>query len=118
MIVHARSRPTFIHAIIAKKSGVTRPNTDDLLDWDSTPYTGRAGYSWTGQARDLRVEFTDTKSRPSTLKDQQNLVFGRRMEGLDEPYCYELLQEFAHAAEIHWREEQRAYCRIDENRRL
>ena len=115
VIVHASSRPTFIHAIIAEQSGVTPPDTDDLLDWNSTPYTGRAGYSWTGQARDMRVEFTDTNSRPSTLKHRKNLVFGRRMEGLDDPYSYELLQEFAHATEIHWREEQRAYCRIDEN---
>lgn len=115
VIIHASSRPTFIHAIIAKESGVTPPDIDDLLDWKSTPYTGRAGYSWTGQARNLRVEFTDTNSRPRTLKHRQNLVFGRRMEGLDDPYSYELLQEFAHATEIHWREEQRAYCRIDEN---
>ena len=28
---------------------------------------------------------------------------------------YEILQEFVHAAELHWRSNQRAYCRIDEN---
>ena len=115
VIVYASSRQTFIHAVIANESGVAPPDTDDLLDWYSTPYTVRAGYSWTGQIRDMRVEFTDTNSRPSTLTHRQNLVFGRRIEGLDGPYCYELLQEFAHATEIHWREEQRAYCRIDEN---
>ena len=115
VIIYACSKPTFIHAVIAKESGVTSPDTDDLLDWNSTPYIGRAGYSWTGESRDIRVEFTETNPRPETLKHRQNLIFGRRMEGLDDPYCYELLQEFAHATDIHWREEQRAYCRIDEN---
>lgn len=115
IVVYAYSRPTFIHAVIAKQFEVTPSHTEDLLDWNSNPYTARAGYAWTGPAQDMRVEFADTNSVPSSLTHRQNLVFGRRMEGLDEPYYYELLQEFAHATEIHWREEQRAYCRIDEN---
>lgn len=115
VIIYACSKPTFIHAVIAEQSGVTPPDTDDLLDWHSNPHTGRAGYSWTGQTRDVRVEFTEINLRPSTLANRHNLVFGRRMEGTDDPYRYELLQEFIHATGIHWREEQRAYCRIDEN---
>ena len=115
VIIYACSRPTFVHAVITKESEVTPPNTDDLLNWDSTPHVGRAGYSWTGEARNVRVEFTETNSLPRKLKHRQNLIFGRRMEGLDDPYYYELLQEFAHTTGIHWREEQRAYCQIDQN---
>ena len=39
------------------------------------------------------------------------------MEGVDDDDAtyYELLQEFAHASDIHWRQEQQAYCRLDEN---
>ena len=115
VIIYACSRPTFIHAVIAKESKVTPPDIDDLLGWSSTPYIGRAGYSWTGNARDVRVELTDTNPLLKSLEDGQNLIFGRRMEGLDDPYDYELLQEFAHTTGIHWREEQRAYCRIGDN---
>ena len=115
VIIYACSRPTFIHAVIAKESEVTPPDIDDLLEWSSSPHIGRAGYSWTGSARDVRVEFTETNSRPRKLKHRQNLIFSRRMEGWGDPHYYELLQEFAHTTEIHWREEQRAYCQIDEN---
>ena len=115
VIIYACSRPTFIHAVIAKKSEVTPPDIDDLLEWDSTPYIGRAGYSWTGNARDVRVEFVDINPLPKSLEERQTLIFGRRMEGVGDPYNYELLQEFAHTTEIHWREEQRAYCRIGDN---
>ena len=115
IIIYACSRVVFIHAEIAKEFKTTLPDTVDLLDWDSTPYTGRAAYSWAGETRDTQVEFKDTNPRPRNLKDRQNLVFGRRMEGMDDPYNYELLQEFVHATGIHWREEQRAYCRLDGN---
>ena len=115
VIIYACSRPTFIHAVIAKESEVTPPDIDDLLEWSSSPYIGRAGYSWTGSARDVRVEFTETNSLPRKLKHRQNLIFSRRMEGVDDPHYYELLQEFAHTTGMHWREEQRAYCQIDEN---
>ena len=49
------------------------------------------------------------------MKHSQNLIFARRLEGLDEPCHFELLQEFEHATQILWREEHKAYCRIDEN---
>ena len=49
------------------------------------------------------------------MKHSQNLIFARQLEGLDEPCHFELLQEFEHATQILWREEHKAYCRIDEN---
>ena len=115
IIICAFSRTVFIHAELAMELMATPAGTVDPLDWDSTPFTGRAAYSWTGGTGEVQVEFTDASSLPRNLKERQNLVFGRRMEGMGEPYYYELLQEFTHATEIHWREEQRAYCRIDEN---
>ena len=115
VIIYAYSKEVFIHAVIAKEFEVTQPDIDDMLDWYSTPYIERANFSWTGEASDVRVEFTDTSPIPRTLNTRQNLVFGRRMEGTEDPYNYELLQEFVHTTGIHWREEQRAYCCVDEN---
>lgn len=45
------------------------------------------------------------------------LIFGRTFEGSAGPgrNYYELNQEYAHLAGIHWRPEKRAYCRFDEH---
>ena len=115
VILYAVSRTSFIHAVITKESDVRPADHNDLLEWDSSPFRGRAGYSWTLGSGTVQMEFSETNPRPRTMKHSQNLVFGRRMEGLDEPDDYELLQEFAHATGILWRDDQRAYCCIDEN---
>ena len=115
VIIYASSRKTYVHTEITKKSEVTPPNTDDLINWSSTPYIDRAGYIWSAATRNVRVEYTESNPPLGKLKHRQNLIFGRRMEGLDDPYYYELLQEFAHTTGIHWREEQRAYCQVDDN---
>ena len=52
-----------------------------------------------------------------TLEDGRQLVFGRTFEGWSgkgKTY-FEILQEYAHVAGIHWRSEQRAYCRFNEH---
>ena len=108
----------FIHAVLTMESDVTPPERNDLLNWSSSPYRSRAAFVWTSSEPDeVRVEFYDTHSRPATMKHSQNLVFGCQMEGVDDDDAtyYELLQEFVHASDIHWRQEQQAYCRLDEN---
>ena len=109
---------TFIHAVMTKETDVTPPDQDDLLDWSSSPYEGRCTYSWTLSEEDeARLEWFDSHPKPTTMKNAQNLVFGHRIEWLDsdDATYYELLQEFAHASGIHWIEEQKAYCQVDEN---
>ena len=64
IVIYASSRSTYIHAAIAKESEVTPPDIDDLLNWHSNPYIPRAGYSWTGNTRDVRVEFANTNPIP------------------------------------------------------
>ena len=115
VILYASTRTTFIHAVITKESDVITPNYDDLLKWNSSPYRVRAGYSWTPETGIIQMSFSETNPTPSTMKHPQNLVFGRKLEDLNEPYQFQLLQEFEHATNILWREEHRAYCRIDEN---
>jgi hypothetical protein len=51
------------------------------------------------------------------LEGATQLVFGRTFEGWsgsDRTY-FEVNQEYTHVTGIHWRSEQRAYCRFDEN---
>ena len=115
VILYASSRTTFIHTVITKEAEVTPPDHDDLLEWSSSPFKSRAAYCWGMDNNIVWLETCDSNPNPRTMKNSQNLVFGRQLEGLNEPYHYEILQEFAHATGILWREEQRAYCRIDDN---
>ena len=118
IILFASAPPTFIHTVIASEADVTPPNQDDLLEWSSGgPYTSRASYVYSNGPEGESVWFEHYTPRPTKLLQVQNIVFGRDRDGIDDddPTYYELLQEFVHAAELHWRADQRAYCRIDEN---
>ncbi len=55
--------------------------------------------------------------RSKTLKDARQLVFARSFESWKREgrsYC-EILQEYLHLTEIHWRPEEHAYCRFDKH---
>ena len=117
IILYASTPTTFIHAVIAGEADVTPPNHGDLLEWNSNPYEDRGTYAYTGGPRGVTVWFENCTSRPTRLLKAQNIVFGRRRYGIDDndPIYYELFQEFAHAAGLHWRPDQRAYCHINQN---
>jgi len=46
-----------------------------------------------------------------------NLIYGRDFRGWSGPdgIYFEVTQEYTHLSEIHWRPEERAYCRFDDN---
>ena len=118
IILFASAPPTFFHTVIASEADVTPPNQDDLFQWSSSgPYISRACYVYSSGPEGENVWFENHTSRPTRLLKVQDIVFGRDRDGIDDddPTYYELLQEFVHAAELHWRADQRAYCRIDEN---
>ena len=115
VILYASSRPTFIYAVITPGSDIYPPDHDDLVQWNATPRTSRAYYSWSRDASDLKAEFWDDPPGNKTLRRSQNLVFARHLQGTEYPVDYELLQEFVHAADIYWLGEHHAYCRVDEN---
>ena len=118
IILFANAPPAFIHTVIASEADVTPPNQDDLLEWSSGgPYTSRAGYVYSTGPEGESVSFENYTPQPTELLQVKNIVFGRDRNGIDDddPTYYEILQEFVHAAELHWRADQRAYCRIDEN---
>ena len=108
------SAETYIHAEIVDEAQVTPLGHSGLKHWSSNPIASRASYSWTPNDDFVRIEGYGSV-RPCMALHPRQLVFGRRLEGLDEHYCFEILQEFTHAADIHWRDEEKAYCRLDEN---
>ena len=111
-------RTVFIHTVMARENEVSPPRYSDLLEWSSNPYTVRASYSYMGSPSGTKkVKYGSSTPGPTRLLKVQHIVFGRERHGIDDddPTYFELLQEFAHAAELHWRADQRAYCQIDEN---
>lgn len=114
----------YIHAVLVSENDVTPPEPDDLLDWNSTPSESRVGYQYTvvqGSANIevpavYDVEYYNYDPRPTKLLIAQQLVFGRPRHDLEEhTVSYEMLQEFTHFADVHWRPDQNAYCGLDEN---
>ena len=112
---------SFAHAVMARESDVNTMSHDNpggLVSWMSTPYGGRAGFAETpGEPDRLEIDLYGIHPHAESSRRTQNLVFGRELEGLadKDALYFELLQEFAHATKIHWRQEHRAYCRIDDS---
>ena len=115
LVVHASGRYTLMHAVAVKSDSLEPLDRDDLLGWSGNHLHGRAGYTVDGE--DIWIERDSDDWRTRTLKDSARLVFGRIPTGFGEEGRprYEALQEYVHLSDIHWRREERAYCRHDEH---
>ena len=116
LIIYAVGENTFIYAVVVSEDSLSPLDQADLLNWSGNPYRSRAGYTWGGTRDNVWIERGDPISSSESLKDATQLVFARELEGLkgsDRVY-FEILQEYSHLSGIHWRPEQRAYCRFDE----
>jgi hypothetical protein len=117
LIVYASGDYTFIHAVVVSNDKLSPVDKDDLLHWSCNPYKPIASYVYGGSREDVWIERGMHASGSQTLENARQLVFARTFEGStgDDRTYYELLQEYAHLADVHWRPEQRAYCRFDEH---
>ncbi len=116
LIIYGVGEYTFIHTVVVDESNLFSLDKDDLLKWNGNPSFSFASYV-SGGGNGVWIERTDYPWDSKTLENAQQLVFARYFEGLkgrDASY-YEILQEYSHLTEIHWRPEQHAYCRFDEN---
>ena len=107
---------TFIHAVVVSENKIFPLNQDDLLQWNGILCSTCAGYVWGGGTNDVSIERDCFDFCTNTLKDAQQLVFARTFEGMKgkERSYFEILQEYAHVTEIHWRPKLHDYCRFDE----
>ena len=117
LIVYGSGDYTFVHAVVVSNDKLSPINKDDLLRWSCNPYNSIAGYVSGGGREDVWIERGMHASGAETLENARQLVFGRTFEGWtgDDRTYYEILQEYAHLAGIHWRSEHRSYCRFDEH---
>jgi hypothetical protein len=116
-IVYASADYTFIHSLLVPNRKLSRIDHGDLLKWSCNAYNSIASYVLRGGRNDVSVERGLSHTGTDTLKGATQLVFGRTFEGWTGAggNYLELHQEYAHLAGIHWRVEERGYCRFNEH---
>ncbi len=117
LAIYVSSEYSFVHAAVVPNDRLSALSQDDLLRWSGNPYTSIAGYAYGGRRGDVWLERSNSSTGPMDLEGATQLVFGRTFEGwsgADRTY-FEINQEYTHTTSIHWRPEQRAYCRFDAN---
>ena len=116
LVIYGVDSCTFIHTVVVSQKSLSSIDHDDLLRWDGNPFSSLAGYEAVKGQEGVWIE-RGTDWGAETLRGAQQLVFARHFEGLNtkDALYHEILQEYLHLTEIHWRSEQRAYCRFDEN---
>lgn len=115
LALYASDGYTFIHAAVVSEESLSSLAQDDLLAWQGSPFSPCASYVHVGRPHVISIERGDRHWGVKTLEDARQLVFWRDTDGEQEEGgtpC-EILQEYAHLTEIHWRPDQRAYCRFD-----
>lgn len=119
LAIYGSSNYTSIRSVLVSEDSFASINQDDLLDLaDNFSYC--ASYVETGGRDDIQIERGLSLWPLSTVENAQQLVFRRSFEGWNEAgrISFEILQEYAHLTEIHWRPERGAYCRYDEHGEL
>lgn len=117
LVIYAAGECTFVHSVVVPNERLMPIDKEDLMGWNFNPWRSIAGYVSGGGRDDIWVERGLSGTGTKTLEDAVQLVFGRTFEGWSGPErnYYELHQEYAHLAGIHWRPEKRAYCRFNEH---
>lgn len=117
LVIYGSGEYSFVHAAVFPNGRLAALSQDDLLHWAGDPYSSIASYVWGGGRDNVWVERLTDATGSRALEGAIQLVFGRTFEGWsgsDRTY-FEVNQEYTHVTGIHWRPEQRAYCRFDEN---
>lgn len=113
LVVFAIGKHTFIHTVLVGKDSLQSLDRNMLLNWSGNPYSPCASYGCDREGN-FKIYRDDPLWSHESLSNVRQLIFGRELKGSKDGYYYEILQEYAHLADIHWRPEQHAYCRFDE----
>lgn len=116
IVVYGAPEYSFVYSMVVPEEFIEPLDKDDLLGWSVTPYVSAASYVWGGGRDDVWVERGASGVDSKILAKGSHLIYGRTFEGWsgeDRDY-FELSQEYAHLEGLHWRPEQRGYCKFDE----
>ena len=108
---------TSIRSVVVDENSISPLDKDDLLRWCVHPNASLASYDYEIGKQDIWIERDQYLLGCETLESARQLVFSHHFDGLQEKDSsyFEILQEYAHLNEIHWRPERGAYCRFDKH---
>ena len=117
MVVYASPEYSFVHSLAVPEGKLYPLDKDDLMGWSTNPHVSAASYVSGGGREGTWVERRVNHTGSDTLSHATHLIYGRTFEGMegDDRNYIELSQEYAHLEGLHWKPEQRGYCRFDEN---
>ena len=117
IVIYASPEYSFIHSMAVPEQLIEPLDKEDLMKWSTNPYVSAASYVWGGGRDEIWVERGCSGTGSTILAKGTNLIYGRTFEGWsgDDRNYFELSQEYSHLEGLHWRPEQRGYCRFDEN---
>jgi len=118
VVVYASPKYSFIHSMAVPESLLDPLDKDDLMAWSFNPYMSSAASYVSGGGRDRTwVERNCSSTGSKALSKGTHLIYGRIFEGWngDDQSYFEISQEYAHLEDLHWRPEQKGFCRFDEN---
>jgi hypothetical protein len=117
IVIYASGPYSFVHSVVVPNKLLSPPDERDLLGWSCNPYHGTASYCTGGGREGTWIELGPHGCGSKTIGEGQDLIFAREFQGWSGPdrVYFEINQEYSHLTEIHWRPEERAYCRYDDN---
>ena len=116
LIIYASGPYMFIYAAVISEDSYSRLTKGDLLAWGDDPFSPLAGYSYEIGRPQVCIDRSYGSINQRQAVNATQIVFCRdfqRFSGEDGNYI-EILQEVTHLANIHWRSEEKAYCRFDQ----
>lgn len=115
LLIYGSGEYSFIHSLAVPEEILETPDKRDLLDWSCSPFGSAAAYASGGGRESMWIERGGDIVGSRTLENATQLVYGRTFEGWtgDGRDYFEISQEYSHLEEIHWRPENRSYCRYD-----
>ncbi|MGJ0425740.1 hypothetical protein [Methylocystis sp.] len=116
IILYAGAGQTYIHSVLARLDKVTPPDISDLRYAHAPPHSAWAINHCSGGGKPDRVYLSDPLDGCESLAGGEQLVFRRRFVGVDKgPARTEVSQRLIHALDLYWLDEERAYCRLNED---
>jgi hypothetical protein len=115
-VIYAAGKYFFAHSVVVSNSKLSPVDQDDLMKWNFNPYSSIASYVTGGGSDKVWIERGLSGTGTKTLEHSMQLIFARTFDGWTGPgRCYyELHQEYEQLSGIHWRPEQQAYCRFND----
>lgn len=112
IIVYASLPYAFIHAVLIPNVDLKESIVEDLLAWDSNPFST---WSLVASSEDAWIEGPLEGNHSKILSEGEQILFIRRFEGVDSHQRYfEIGQKISHVLGLHFLPERNAWCRLDQ----